>query len=123
MGEAGKLAGKVALVTGGAGGLGSAACRALAAAGARVLVVDVDAAGAEAVAAEVGGEFLAADVSRLDENLAAVAQAQERLGGLDLVYLNAGLSSGTGLDESFDLERYRRVMGVNLDGVVFGTHA
>lgn len=123
MGEAGKLAGKVALVTGGAGGLGGAACRALAAAGARVLVVDVDADGAEAVAAEVGGEFLAADVSRLDENLAMVAEAERLFGRLDLVYLNAGVSSGIGLDASFDEEQYRRVMGVNLDGVVFGTHA
>jgi NAD(P)-dependent dehydrogenase (short-subunit alcohol dehydrogenase family) len=45
------------------------------------------------------------------------------MGGLDLLYLNAGLASTIGLDDSFDLERYRRVMGVNLDGVVFGTHA
>ena len=123
MGGEGRLAGKAALVTGGAGGLGRAACRALAAAGARVLVVDIDAQGAEAVAGEVGGEALGADVSRLDENLAMVSEAQERLGGLDLVYLNAGVSSGIGLDESFDLEAYRRIMGVNLDGVVFGTHA
>jgi len=112
-----------ALVTGGASGLGRAACRALAGAGARVLVVDLDAEGAAAVAAEIGGEPFSADVSDLEENFAMVAEAERLFGRLDLAYLNAGVSSAIGLDESFDLEQYRRVMGVNLDGVVFGTHA
>ena len=114
---------KVALVTGGAGGLGRATCLALAEAGARVVVSDVDEDGGRAVAADVGGEFVAADVAELDANLAAVAFAVERCGGLDLVYLNAGIVTGCGLGEDFDVELYRRAMGVNLDGVVFGTHA
>ncbi len=59
----------------------------------------------------------------LDANRAAVAFALERCGGLDLVHLNAGIGSGSGVDEDFDLALYRRAMGVNLDGVVFGTHA
>jgi NAD(P)-dependent dehydrogenase (short-subunit alcohol dehydrogenase family) len=117
------LAGKVALVTGGAGGLGRATCRALADAGARVLVVDVDEAGGREVAASVGGEFFRADVTDLEQNHAMVAAARERLGGLHLAHLNAGVSSFFGLDDSFDLDRYRRIMGINLDGVVFGTHA
>ena len=115
--------GKAALVTGGAHGLGRAACGLLAARGARVLVVDVDEEAARAAAEAVGGEFLVADVSRLDDNRAMVAAARQRFGRLDFVYLNAGLASGCGVDGSFDEERYRRVMGVNLDGVVFGTHA
>lgn len=114
---------RVALVTGGAGGLGRATCEALARAGARVLVVDVDEAGGAAVADAVGGEFFPADVSSLEDNLAMVDAALARLGGLDLVHLNAGVSSFFGVDDSFDLERYRRIMGINLDGVVFGTHA
>ncbi|HEU4977509.1 MAG TPA: SDR family NAD(P)-dependent oxidoreductase [Solirubrobacteraceae bacterium] len=117
------LDGRRALVTGGASGLGKATCEALSRAGARVMVVDVDENGGRAVADALGGEFFRADVSSLDENRAMVAAAVERLGGLDLLYLNAGLASMIGLDESFDLERYRRLMGVNLDGVVFGTHA
>ena len=117
------LAGKVAVVTGGAGGLGRATCEALAHAGARVLVVDIDARGAQTVAEAVGGEFLAADVSKLEDNLAMVRTARERLGGLHLVHLNAGVASFFGLDETFDLEHYRRAMGINLDGVVFGIHA
>lgn len=114
---------KVAVVTGGAGGLGHATSRALAAAGARVLVVDIDETGGRAVAESAGGAFFAADVSSLEGNLAMIDAALEQFGGLDFVHLNAGVSSFFGVDEGFDLERYRRVMGINLDGVVFGTHA
>jgi NAD(P)-dependent dehydrogenase (short-subunit alcohol dehydrogenase family) len=118
-----ELEGKVAIVTGGAGGLGSATCRALAEAGARVLVADIDEHGARRVADEIGGDSFAADVSRLEDNHALIAAAVERFGGLDLVHLNAGVATGFGVGDDFDADRYRRVMGVNLDGVVFGTHA
>ena len=47
----------------------------------------------------------------------------DRCGGLDLVHLNAGVMSGCGVGDDFELALYRRAMGVNLDGVVFGTHA
>ena len=59
----------------------------------------------------------------LDANLALVAAAVERFGGLDLVHLNAGIATGMSLGADFDLERYRRAMAINLDGVVFGVHA
>jgi NAD(P)-dependent dehydrogenase (short-subunit alcohol dehydrogenase family) len=117
-----RLAGKVALITGAAGGLGAATARALAAEGAVVVAADIDAAGARAVAAEVGGHAVACDVSGLEANRAAVAFAVETCGGLDLVHLNAGIGSGCGVDGDFDLALYRRAIGVNLDGVVFGTH-
>jgi NAD(P)-dependent dehydrogenase (short-subunit alcohol dehydrogenase family) len=117
------LVGKVALVTGAAGGIGRATVRALAAAGAVVVAADVDEPGAQAIAAEVGGHALACDVTDLEANRAAVAFAVDTCGGLDLVHLNAGVMSGCGVDGDFDLARYRRAMGVNLDGVVFGTHA
>jgi NAD(P)-dependent dehydrogenase (short-subunit alcohol dehydrogenase family) len=117
------LDGKVALVTGGAGGLGAATCDALAAAGARIVVADLDVEGGERVAERVGGAFVRTDVSDLDANLAAVAFATEAYGGLDLVHLNAGIASFCSLGEDFDPKLYRRAMGVNLDGVVFGVHA
>lgn len=117
------LEGKAAIVTGGGSGLGRAACKALAAAGARVLVVDVNEAGGRETADAVGGDFFAADVARLEDNEAFVQAASERFGAVDLVHLNAGVASGCGVGEDFELERYRRAMGVNLDGVVFGVHA
>ncbi len=114
---------RVALDPGGAGGLGKATALALAAAGAEVVVADVDRTGGEATAAQVGGHFVEADVSDLDANRAMVAFVRERCGRLDLAHLNAGVTSGCGLGDDFDLAAYRRAMGVNLDGVVFGTHA
>src|SRR4051794_26654927 len=113
---------KSAIVTGGAGGLGSATARALAAEGVRVVVSDVDESGGEAIAHEVDGAFFRADVASMEENRAVFDFATERFGGVDLVYLNAGVASGIGVGDDFDVEQYRRVMGINLDGVVFGTH-
>ena len=78
---------KVALVIGGAHGLGRHACSALAWTGARVVVVDIDERGGDAVARAVGGAFVAADVSQSDANHEVVAAAMERYGRLDLVHL------------------------------------
>ena len=117
------LDGRVALVTGAAGGLGRATALALADAGATVVAADLDADGARETAAQVGGHAIACDVSDLDANRAAVAYAVGECGGLDLVHLNAGVASGCGVGDDFDLARYRRAMGANLDGVVFGVHA
>jgi NAD(P)-dependent dehydrogenase (short-subunit alcohol dehydrogenase family) len=114
---------KVALVTGGASGLGRATCVALAEAGAEVVVVDVTVDAGTELAEHLGGHFVETDVSDLESNLRAVAFATERCGGLDLAFLNAGVTSGCGLGEEFDLASYRRAMGVNLDGVAFGIHA
>jgi NAD(P)-dependent dehydrogenase (short-subunit alcohol dehydrogenase family) len=50
------------------------------------------------------------------------AFAAERFGGVDLVHLNAGIASGVGVGDDFDVERYRRAMAINIDGVVYGTH-
>lgn len=113
---------QVALVTGGASGIGAAVARRLRKRGASVVVADIDPAG-EQVADEVGGVYVRCDVSDPDDNRRAVAAAVDRFGGLDLAVLNAGVSSGMGMDGNFDPERYRRVMGVNLDGVVFGVVA
>jgi NAD(P)-dependent dehydrogenase (short-subunit alcohol dehydrogenase family) len=114
---------RVALVTGGASGIGAATCEMLAADGVRVVVADVDEARGREVAQRVGGLFVRCDVADLESDRAAVAFAVERCGGLDLVHLNAGVSTGCGIEDDFDLALYRRAVGVNLDGVVLGTHA
>jgi NAD(P)-dependent dehydrogenase (short-subunit alcohol dehydrogenase family) len=119
----GRLQAKVALVTGAAAGLGRATALALAAEGAVVVAADLDAAGAETVAAATGGHAFACDVSDLEANRALVDFAVATCGRLDLVHLNAGVATGCGVGEDFDLARYRRAMGANLDGVVFGVHA
>src|SRR5215218_4834942 len=116
-----ELRDKVALVTGGASGLGRATALALAAAGVEVVIADLDQDGGRAVAEQVGGHFLACDVSDFDANLALVAAAVDTTGGIDIAYLNAGIASGCSVGEDFALEKYRLANGVNLDGVVFGT--
>jgi NAD(P)-dependent dehydrogenase (short-subunit alcohol dehydrogenase family) len=121
--DAADLRDKVALVTGGASGIGRATCLALAEAGAAVVVADVDEDGGRAVAAQVGGHFVRTDVSDLDAVRAMVDFAVAEAGGLDLAHLNAGVITGCTVGDDFSLEAYRRAMGVNLDGVVFGAHA
>ncbi|MER6950731.1 SDR family oxidoreductase [Nonomuraea sp. NPDC000554] len=112
----------VALITGAASGIGAAVARRLSAGGARCVLVDVDGEGVERVAKEIGGVWLAADVSDEEASHQAVALAEETHGRLDLVHLNAGISGGVDL-AAFDLARYRRIVGVNVDGVVFGVTA
>ncbi|MFI6739888.1 SDR family oxidoreductase [Nonomuraea sp. NPDC050451] len=112
----------VALITGAASGIGAAVARRLSAGGVKCVLVDLDGEGAERLAKEVDGAWLAADVSREEASLEAVALAEQRYGRLDLVHLNAGIPGRVDLDD-FDPARYRQVVGVNVDGVVFGVRA
>ncbi|WP_433516371.1 SDR family oxidoreductase [Nonomuraea sp. CA-143628] len=112
----------VALITGAASGIGAAVARRLSAGGAKCVLLDLDAEGAERLAKEVGGVWLAGDVGTEEASRQAVALAEETYGRLDLVHLNAGISGGVDL-AAFDVERYRQVVGVNVDGVVFGVAA
>jgi NAD(P)-dependent dehydrogenase (short-subunit alcohol dehydrogenase family) len=116
------LTDRVAVVTGGASGIGAGICRMLAAAGARVVVADIDEAGARAVADEVGGLAVRCDVREREDSEAALRIAVDVFGAVDVVVLGAGVEGGFSLDR-FDEARYRRVVGVNLDGVVFGLAA
>jgi NAD(P)-dependent dehydrogenase (short-subunit alcohol dehydrogenase family) len=117
------LNGAVALITGAANGIGAASAARLAGLGTKVVLADVDDHAGAALADQLGGLYVHCDVADLEQNQAAVAAAVARFGGLDLVHLNAGVASGCGVGDDFDLERYRRARGINLDGVVFGIHA
>ena len=89
------LSGSGAVVTGGGNGIGRALARRLAAGGARVVVNDLDAAAAAAVADEIGGSAVPADVSTEAGVLALVAAASEYLGEIDVYCSNAGVAAGT----------------------------
>jgi NAD(P)-dependent dehydrogenase (short-subunit alcohol dehydrogenase family) len=86
-------------------------------------VVDLDQAGATSVAAEVGGIAIAGDVSAVDAMNAIVEQVEQQFGRLDVVHLNAGISAGQSGVEDLDVEGYRKIVGVNVDHVVFGLNA
>ncbi|MFX1674788.1 SDR family oxidoreductase [Paraburkholderia sp. A2WS-5] len=116
------LEGKVAIVTGGAAGIGRATALRFAEAGASVVVADViDVAGDEVVA-EIernGGRamFQRVDVSR-DEDCAAMVEATiDRFGKLDIAFNNAGVSGHVSRTEDQGLENWNRIIGVNLSGV------
>lgn len=114
------MSGAVALVTGGGSGIGQALVRRLAAGGAHVVVADLS---PQAAADEVGGLAVVCDVRDPAASEAAVAQAESAYGGLDLVFLNAGVAQHTSSWDDLDVEAYRRTVGVNVDGVVFGVRA
>jgi NAD(P)-dependent dehydrogenase (short-subunit alcohol dehydrogenase family) len=118
-----ELAGRVALVTGGGSGIGRTAARRFAAEGMRVCVVDLDGDAARAVAHEIGGLAVTADVSSSAQVDAAFAACVAGLGGLDLAYLNAGKTAGIPDIAELTDEAYERTRSLNLDGVVFGARA
>ena len=102
-----------AFVTGGASGIGAATARRLAAEGWTVTVADVQDDLGAGVAEEVGGDYLHLDV-------ADAAAWDGLLDGVELVHLNAGVVTGAPSLAELTDEQYRRIVGVNVDGVVFG---
>src|SRR5919202_586533 len=117
-----RLEGRTALVTGGAGGIGAATCRRLAAEGATVAVTDLELDGAREVAAEIGGRAYELDVRSTASIRAAVDAAEADLGPLDVLVNNAGYDE-FGFFVNTDEEMWDRVLAVNLRGVIAVTHA
>ncbi|MGY1745119.1 SDR family NAD(P)-dependent oxidoreductase [Blastococcus sp. SYSU D00695] len=126
MAVSGTLEGRVALVTGGASGLGRATCLALAQAGAHVVVADIDAPGSERTAELVGEAGGKADVVALDvtddaSRRAVVAQLFEQHGDAFDVLVNVAGIDRPGYVTDIDLADYQRVQAVNCEGPVFLT--
>jgi NAD(P)-dependent dehydrogenase (short-subunit alcohol dehydrogenase family) len=118
---------KIAIVTGGASGIGQAICLALGASGATLVIADVNLEGAEKVAAQIkaqGGKAEAAqlDVTSAEDVEQLVQQTVARYGRLDLIFNNAGVGVG-GEARDLSLADWRRIVDVNLMGVIHGTAA
>ncbi|HTT77755.1 MAG TPA: SDR family oxidoreductase [Candidatus Binataceae bacterium] len=122
-----EIAGKTAVITGGASGIGRATAQRLVQEGAAVVIADLD----EALGAETlktlqanGGRaaFVKADITS-DADVARMLQtAADRFGRLDILYNNAGIGLGRPNFQSVDVARWRRVLEVDLVGVILGCH-
>jgi NAD(P)-dependent dehydrogenase (short-subunit alcohol dehydrogenase family) len=117
-----ELKNKVAVVTGGANGIGRALCRKFAAEGARgVVVADVDADGAGRVAAEIGGLVVPTDVSLESEIFNLVEKASSAFGQIDLFCSNAGIVMDGGAEVSDS--NWQRIIGINLMAHIYAARA
>lgn len=117
-----QLTDKVAIVTGGASGIGAACCRAFAAAGALVAVVDRNGGGAGAVADEIKGIGVACDVSDEASVNAMVAEVEERLGPVDVLFNNAGVATGGDI-LTVDPAVWDQQWGINVMAHVYAVRA
>jgi NAD(P)-dependent dehydrogenase (short-subunit alcohol dehydrogenase family) len=115
----GLMEGQAALVTGGASGIGRAACRAMAREGATVAVLDVNGDGAAATASEVSGRAFPADVTDAKAMEQAIGDAASWLGGLQALFNNAGASNMARIHE-WDVPEWERIIDLNLSGVFHG---
>lgn len=118
-----RLKDKVAVITGGAGGIGRAAGKLFAAEGASVLLVDLDEDALKQAVAESGSNrvsYFVGDVTRAADNQAMFETATERYGGVDVFLANAGIEGDVKSIVEYDEERFDQVLGVNVKGVFLG---
>ena len=119
-----RFEGKAALVTGGGSGIGEAIVRRLAAEGASVVVMDVQAEAAERVAGEIpSGSAFAGDVTDPEASERAVAHAVETFGGLHIAANIAGIGGPLISSEEYPIDDWRKVIDINLSGVYYSMRA
>ena len=118
----GRVENKVALVIGGARGIGEGIAERLHEEGARVVIADTEVERGQATAARLNGRFIETDISRPEHAARAVATALEAFGGLDILVQNAGIYPWT-LIENISPEEWDQVMAVNLKGTFLAARA
>ncbi len=123
MQNSGRFAGRRAVVTGGASGIGRAVMQRMAAEGARVAIWDRDAAAAEAAAAEVDGLAVPLDITDWPAVEAAAARTVESLGGIDVLVCSAGVAGPTALVTEVPIEGFRQVFEINMFGLFYCNRA
>ena len=118
-----RLEGKVAVITGATGGIGSAAARLFVEEGARVALVDLDEASLREAARAIGEDkasYTVADVTRPEQTQAYIDAAVSRWGGIDILLANAGIEGTLSLITDYPIEVFDRVMAVNVRAVWLG---
>jgi NAD(P)-dependent dehydrogenase (short-subunit alcohol dehydrogenase family) len=116
----GRFAGRIALITGAASGIGAATAELFARDGAKVVATDIDPASGEALAARLAASFVQHDVADEGSWIAALEAAQRQHGAIDILVNNAGVLPAMLKLEETPLAEWRRVMAVNLDGTFLG---
>lgn len=122
----GRLDGKVAVITGGAGGIGKAAGKRFIAEGADVLLADLDESALQAACEEIGSNrvsYCLADVTQADDNLKMIATAEERYGGVDAFLANAGTEGVIKPLLDYGEDAFDALMAVNVKGPFLGLKA
>ena len=118
-----RLEGKVAVITGATGGIGSAAARLFVEEGARVALVDLDEAALRETARSIGEDnasYTVADVTQADQTRAYIDEAVNRWGGIDALLANAGIEGKLSNITDYPIDEFDRVMAVNVRGVWLG---
>lgn len=120
----GRLDGKVAIVTGGARGMGASHVRRFVKEGAKVVFTDINAEGAKALEAELGEnvKFVQQDVTKADDWKKVIEEAENTFGPVNILVNNAGISMSKSLMEITE-EEYRRIIDINQVSVFLGTKA
>ena len=118
----GRVQDKVALITGGAGGLGGSTARLMAREGAKVVIADLADDAGKALAAELGGDYHRLDVTSEDQWQSVVSAVTSKHGRIDVLVNGAGIEGDfvRGSPETTSLEQWRKVLSVNLDGTFLG---